>query len=58
MAEHRIWLLVILFFTKVLFLEAAKILTIGAMGECLLGMQSLVGPRYLGAEDMSNKNGM
>ncbi|CAO2592376.1 UDP-glucuronosyltransferase 3A1 [Lemmus lemmus] len=32
MAEHRIWLLVSLFLTKVLFLEASKILTIGAMG--------------------------
>ncbi|XP_075832016.1 UDP-glucuronosyltransferase 3A1-like [Microtus pennsylvanicus] len=32
MAEHRSWLLVSLFLTKVLFLEAAKILTIGAMG--------------------------
>lgn len=58
MAEHRIWLLVSLFLTKVLFLEAAKILTIGATGECLLGMQSLVEPGYLGGEDMSNKNGM
>ncbi|XP_005356675.1 UDP-glucuronosyltransferase 3A1-like [Microtus ochrogaster] len=32
MAEQRSWLPVSLFFTKVLFLEAAKILTIGAMG--------------------------
>ncbi|CAO2592375.1 UDP-glucuronosyltransferase 3A2 [Lemmus lemmus] len=32
MAEHRIWLLVSLFFTEVLFFEASKILTIGATG--------------------------
>ncbi|XP_038178423.1 UDP-glucuronosyltransferase 3A1-like [Arvicola amphibius] len=32
MAEHRSWLLVSLFLTKVLFLEASKILTIATMG--------------------------
>ena len=48
MAGHRIWLLVSLFLTEALFLEASKILTIGAMGEYLLEIESLVRSGHLG----------
>lgn len=42
MAKHQSWLLVSLFLSEVLLLEAGKILTISTLGECLLGMQSIV----------------
>ena len=42
MAKNRSWLLVSLFLTEVLLLDGGIILTIATLGECLLGMQSLV----------------